>query len=99
MLRRRGVNLLRRKGVNFSVFSIIDQALGDLLAFNNRTLRDADRLDYFKAMVNKPFTRKDYMNTFKNLSSATASRDLLKGVKMGLITKEGEKNQTVYRFT
>jgi predicted HTH transcriptional regulator len=70
-----------------------------LLAFNNRTLRDADRLDYFKAMVNKPFTRKDYMNTFKNLSSATASRDLLKGVKMGLITKEGEKNQTVYRFT
>ena len=78
---------------------IIDQALGDLLAFNNRTLRDADRLDYFKAMVNKPFTRKDYMNTFKNLSSATASRDLLKGVKMGLITKEGEKNQTVYRFT
>jgi Fic family protein len=78
---------------------IIDQALGDLLAFNNRTLRDADRLDYFRAMGNKPFTRKDYMNTFKNLSSATASRDLLKGVKMGLITKEGEKNQTVYRFT
>jgi Fic family protein len=81
------------------MLTIIDHALKDLLTFNNRTLRDSDRLDYFKAMGNKTFTRKDYMNTFKNLSSATASRDLLKGIRLGLITKEGEKNQTVYRFT
>ena len=81
------------------MLTIIDHALKDLLTFNNRTLRDSDRLDYLKAMGNKTFTRKDYMNTFKNLSSATASRDLLKGIRLGLITKEGEKNQTVYRFT
>jgi Fic family protein len=81
------------------MLTIIDHALKDLLTFNNRTLRDSDRLDYFTAMGNKTFTRKDYMNTFKNLSSATASRDLLKGIRLGLITKEGEKNQTVYRFT
>ncbi|MDQ3015971.1 MAG: Fic family protein [Bacteroidota bacterium] len=80
------------------MLTIIDQALKDLLNFNNRILKDLDRLDYYKALGNNIFSRKDYMNTFKNLSSATASRDLLKGLEKGLLTKEGDKNQTRYRF-
>ena len=77
---------------------IIDHALNDLLNFRSRILKDFDRLDYFKGFATKSFTRKEYMSTFKNLSSATASRDLLKGIEKGLLIKEGSKNQTMYRF-
>jgi Fic family protein len=38
------------------------------------------------------------MNRFKNISSATASRDLQKGVEKGLLVKTGSLNQTVYMF-
>jgi Fic family protein len=38
------------------------------------------------------------MNSFKNISSATASRDLQKAVEKGLLAKEGSLNQTVYMF-
>jgi Fic family protein len=38
------------------------------------------------------------MQVFKEISSATASRDLKKGVEMGLFTKEGDKTKTIYRM-
>jgi Fic family protein len=38
------------------------------------------------------------MNSFKNISSATASRDLQKGVEKGLLAKTGSLNQTIYMF-
>ncbi len=44
------------------------------------------------------FTRKDYMDVFKDISSATASRDLKKGAEIGLFEKIGEKNKTMYRL-
>lgn len=79
------------------MLNLIDQALIERLNFRNRSMRDIERLDYFHELGIREFTRKDYMNVFKNLSSATASRDLKKGVEMGLFTQSGEKNQTVYR--
>lgn len=81
------------------MLSIIDAALKDLLNFKNRTLTSLDRIEFFKSLGIKSFTRKDYMNSFKNISSATASRDLLKGVEKGLLMKTGSLNQTVYKFT
>lgn len=80
------------------MLSIIDAALKDLLNFNNRTLTSLDRIEFFKSLGAKSFTRKDYMNCFKNISSATASRDLLKGVEKGFLVKTGSLNQTVYVF-
>ncbi|MDD3716844.1 MAG: Fic family protein [Candidatus Marinimicrobia bacterium] len=79
------------------MLNIIDKALTERLNFRSRILSDIDRLEYFHELGIREFTRKDYMNVFKNLSSATASRDLKKGVEMGLFTQSGEKNQTVYR--
>jgi hypothetical protein len=38
------------------------------------------------------------MNVFKEISSATASRDLKKGVELGLFEKEGDKMKTIYRI-
>jgi len=66
------------------------------LTYNNRILKEADRLEYFIALGIKSFTRKDYMNVFKDLSSATASRDLKRGVELKLFRSIGDKNKTEY---
>jgi Fic family protein len=57
-----------------------------------------DRLSYFSELNQTEFSRKDYMNVFKEISSATASRDLKKGVELRLFTKQGDKTKTVYRI-
>jgi hypothetical protein len=44
------------------------------------------------------FSRKDYRMLHKMISTATASRDLMEGLKMGLLVSQGQKNQTVYGF-
>jgi Fic family protein len=80
------------------MLSIINGALKDLLNVNNRTLSSFDRIEFFRSLGTKSFTRKDYMNRFKNISSATASRDLLKGVERGFLVKTGSLNQTVYIY-
>jgi hypothetical protein len=48
---------------------------------------------------NTPFKRQDYLNLFKSLSTATASRDLKWGVAGRLLTKTGDKRLAVYQFT
>ena len=79
------------------MLEVIDKSLGNLLNYNNRVLKDIDRLDYFLKLGIKEFSRKDYMNTFKDLSSATASRDLKKGVELQLFESSGTQNKTKYR--
>lgn len=78
------------------MLQVIDQSLGELLNFKNRTLRDIDRIGYFLKISSNQFTRKDYMNTFKDISTATASRDLKKATELNLITKQGTDNRTFY---
>ena len=80
------------------MLGIIDVALKELLTFNGRTLTQEDRLNYFIELDKKGFSRKDYMNIFKNISSATASRDLGVGIKMQLFKKIGDKNLTKYQI-
>lgn len=46
----------------------------------------------------KEFTRKDYLVMFDHISTATASRDLLFGVKSNILNKRGEKSLTKYKF-
>jgi Fic family protein len=78
------------------MLDVIDKALFELLKFNNRILTDNDRLDYFISLGKKEFKRNDYMNVFKDISSATASRDLKKGIDLNLLEKVGDKNKTIY---
>lgn len=75
---------------------VIDQSLESILTYNNRILKDADRLAHFISLGIKSFTRKDYMNVFKDLSSATANRDLKKGVELKMFKSIGNKNKTEY---
>jgi Fic family protein len=78
------------------MLDVINKSLESLLTYNNRILKDIDRLEYFLKLGIKEFTRKDYMNTFKDLSSATASRDLKKGVELQLFESIGSLNKTKY---
>lgn len=80
------------------MLSVIDISIGDLLNFNNRTLKEKDRLEYFISLNKIEFTRKDYMDIFKDISSATASRDLKNGSELKLFERTGEKNKTVYKI-
>ena len=56
-----------------------------------------DRLLYAQNFLND-FKRKDYMKLFPEISTATASRDLINGVKNGILEKENTNNKTTYRF-
>ena len=80
------------------MLNVIDISLRELLKFNNRTLNEKDRLEYFVSLNKSEFTRKNYMDIFKDISSATASRDLKKGAELNLFEKIGEKNKTIYRL-
>ena len=78
------------------MLGVIDKSLESLLNYNNRILKDLDRLEYFIKLGVKEFTRKDYMNIFKDLSSATASRDLKKGIVLKMLESVGNLNKTKY---
>lgn len=80
------------------MLNVIDTSLSELLNFSNRTLNEEDRLEYFVSLNKTEFSRKDYMTIFKDISSATASRDLKKGVELALFEKFGERNKTIYRL-
>lgn len=81
------------------MLSIIDNSLNELLNYNNRNFNTEQRLEYFKSLEFEEFSRKDYMDTFKDISSSTASRDLKKGIELGILIKIGEMNKTRYKIT
>jgi Fic family protein len=80
------------------MLGVINRSLEELLNFTNRTLTEKDRLEYFLSLNKREFTRKDYMKVFKDISGATASRDLKKGVEQNLFEKIGDKNKTRYKI-
>jgi len=81
------------------MLSVIEKSIIELLNYNNKILTDKDRIVYFVSLGKKTFSRKDYMNIFKDISSATASRDIKKGVELNFFEKTGDKNKTVYLLT
>lgn len=49
-------------------------------------------------LADKWFVRKDYLVIHKDISTATASRDLSFGLQQGILIAKGDKNQTYYKF-
>lgn len=78
------------------MLGVIDESLSQLLNYKNRILKDTDRLEYFLKQGYKEFSRKDYMKVFKDIASATASRDLKKGIELQLFESSGQLNKTKY---
>lgn len=77
------------------MLAVLLEALNEL-SITPQIKTEVDRLHYFIEKQIKPFSRKDYISVFKELSTATASRDLAKGVELGVLIKSGDKNKTLY---
>ena len=72
------------------MLDIIVETLEELLQIQNVSLTNLDRIDLFKTAVNNEyFSRKEYLRNFREISSATASRDLKFAVENGIIKKIG----------
>ena len=83
----------------FIVFmlNIIHQSLNEILSESTKKLTEVERLAIFLENYSSEFSRKDYLKFFTDISSATASRDLLYGVNSNLIIKIGDKKTTIYK--
>jgi len=81
------------------MLEIILESLEDLLNIQNVSLSNIDRINLFKSVVkDEYFSRKEYLKNYRELSSATASRDLSSAAEKGLVEKLGDKNTTRYKF-
>lgn len=81
------------------MLSIILDSLKMSLETHNRSLNSNERIDIFRDSIgDKKFTRKDYLQHFREISTATASRDLKTAFESDIITKFGAKRLTSYKF-
>lgn len=81
------------------MLEIILESLVELLNIQNISLTNIDRINFFKSIVKTDyFTRKEYLMNFREISSATASRDLKFAVDNRLLEKIGDKNTTRYKY-
>jgi len=81
------------------MLEIIHMALEDLLTTQNITTKDIDRVELFKDFIGaSEFSRQDYLRHNKDISSATASRDLKNAVDKGILKRMGNKRLTRYKF-
>ncbi len=81
------------------MLEVIQDSLEELLSIQNISLLNIDRINLFRSVVKKDFfTRKDYLRNFREISTATASRDLKYGVEKGVLDKTGDKNRARYKY-
>jgi len=81
------------------MLNVINDALEELLTIQTPSITNKDRIELFKNIIGKSFyTRQDYLRHNKEISFATASRDLRNAVENGILEKTGEKRLTKYRF-
>ena len=61
--------------------------------------KSGDRIALFQSIIGDgAFSRKEYMRHFKDISTATASRDLKDAAENGMLAKNGEGRMTVYKY-
>jgi Fic family protein len=81
------------------MLKVILNSLEELLTTRTSSLSGIDRINLFRSNIKKDtFTRKDYLRNYKEISPATASRDLRMGVEKRILKKTGDKRNTTYRF-
>jgi len=85
--------------IEFSLENIRD-ALQDFLHHLKPEVQTSEsRLDLAREeFARKDFSRKDYLHYFKTISTATASRDLARGVLKKALAKSGSQSTARYRF-
>lgn len=85
--------------IEFSL-ELVLRALENYRKSASVTLKDSkSRLSYAqKTLQGTWFSRKGYMEVFKNISTSTASRDLKFGGEAKLLRREGNKNKALYQY-
>jgi Fic family protein len=78
------------------MLNVVNDSLYTMLDVKSKVMSTQDRLTYYSEICEPEFSRKDYMSVFKEISSATASRDLKQGIELGLFEKLGDKSKTIY---
>lgn len=82
------------------ILKVIKETLSEYAGqISGATITGQDRLDRARQeFTGVYFSRKDYLLLFKTISTATASRDLQKGVEQKILQKTGNGNNTLYKF-
>lgn len=81
------------------LLNAINESLAVFLNQQGNTKTAHDRIELFlEQHSTASFTRKEFMLMFKNISTATASRDLKLALDSKLIVKQGDKRNTVYQI-
>ncbi|GEM_PF-28201 len=76
----------------------IKLSLVELVDTQRGNFTEIERLNYFLDQINiDDFTRKDYLRMFPKISTATATRDLRKGVEAGIISRQGNDRLASYQ--
>lgn len=76
----------------------IKLSLEELVSSQRDNFTDMERLNYFLDHVGvRNFTRKDYLRMFPKMSTATATRDLRKGIEEGILTRNGRDRLASYQ--
>lgn len=82
------------------ILTAIDQALAEQLQERRLPLTADERIKIFKEHIGEnEFSRKNYLEFFKDISAPTASRDLKAAVDKKIIKRTGDKRTSVYYFT
>lgn len=81
------------------MLQIINSALEDLLKTQQLSSTNNGRIELFKELIKEnEFSRQDYMRHNKDISTATASRDLKSAVENEILIKLGDKRLTKYKY-
>jgi Fic family protein len=82
------------------ILAAIDEALSTQVNQRRAPVTAEERIKIFREQVGKnEFSRKDYLEYFKEISAPTASRDLKSGVEQKIIKRRGDKRTAVYNFS
>ena len=89
------------KSTSFIEFMLgaILETLKELLSGRILSLTATERIERYRAEIgDRSFSRKEYLGKYRNISTATASRDLRDGVKRKILKMTGDKRTSIYRF-
>jgi Fic family protein len=85
--------------IEFALQAILEALEGFLVELKPAPLSAVDRMEKARDHFGRgSFSRKEYLGVFKTISSATASRDLRKGVTTNALRKTGDRALAVYEF-
>lgn len=78
------------------MLEVLSKSLDPFLEMKEIKLSALQRIELYLESGVTQFSRSDYLKFFKNISSATASRDLALAVSEKKIKKKGDKRLTIY---